>query len=139
MLMQPMPCLTLLRPDSVAIHAADIMPHFQKIADGSAGKWWPEDILQAVARGQIQCWVIMESEALFAVFLTRISFFPRRSVLECLACSGRGWKRWKHLLRDLEEWAKAQGCDGVEAIAVPKWRHLFAGYGVSHQIFVRRF
>jgi hypothetical protein len=132
---KPHPFLVRIMPDQIDSWTDKIYPHFEKISKNSNGKCLPEDILLGIQCAKMECWIILEEKTILSVFLTRMVLYPRRKICEYLACVGERWKDWMYLLKEIDVWAKDQGCDGMEALAPQKWRPVFPEYGVSHVIF----
>ena len=43
--------------------------------------------------------------------------------------TGRQRHKWQHLINDIEDFAKAEGCQMMELIARPGWQKVYNNYG----------
>lgn len=114
------------------------MPAFQLMADKSLGCFHAVDFIDAIRRQDMQLWLAHVGVRVEAVLLTEIIKFPRRMVVQEVACVGRDWKRWAHLRRTIEEWAmREHGCTLARMIAPRKWLHANPDMREWHVIAVK--
>lgn len=90
----------------------------------------PDDTLEALRAGRMQLWVAVSSEALDAVFVTRIVKHPGRTVAEVVIATGSGYQDWyAQFLETVEAWARANGADRVRLVARPGWQRVVKHFG----------
>ena len=110
-----------------------ILPHIRKMADGSGGRFWAEDIVKALVNGSMQVWVVLIGAEIACVCVTDIHQYPRVRALRLLGVVGKGFRRWAHLLDHVEAWGRARGCQISEALlAGAKWMAMMPGYRMDH-------
>jgi len=86
----------------------------------------PEDILEQIESKDIQVWAAKCGGKLIAVFLTRITVYPRRKVLELFLASGSGLPSWMNGVYDvMVAFGKTNGCTGMRAYGRQGWERLY--------------
>ena len=93
-------------------HFADrVRPHLQKMADGSGGRFWLDDIVNCICCGRFQLWLVLDGANIPCVMLTEIQQYPRLRELRIIGLVGHRPRRWLHLLHAVEASAKQNfGC-----------------------------
>lgn len=95
------------------------------------GEYWAEDILAACSSGDMQLWATDKS---FAV--TTLIVYPRR--VTCLiALAGGDLDDLRQSLPLVEEWARHQGCDGIEVMGRKGWLKALPDYQQA-QVHLRK-
>lgn len=108
----------------------EILPLVKRIiAKGWSGKFEPEDIYDACAKGDFQCWAWIVNDKALGVLLTRITAYPRAKVIELLGLAGPDRRDWLHELARIEAWAISQGCTMEEASGRSGWEEVMAPHG----------
>ena len=102
----------------------DMLPWIADACDRCRGRYTPDDILQAIKDRDMQAWGYF-GESLEAVGVTEIVVYPRKKYCRILIGAGRDRKNWQHHIPDIERWARAQGCDGMETAARIGWWRAF--------------
>jgi hypothetical protein len=105
---------------------------FRLMAANSGGRWELSDIVRLIGSRDMQLWISLDGNKVEAVLLTEIVQYPRRKALRFSSCVGREWKNWTGHHRQIEEWARGEGCDLFEVYAPRKWRHAFPEYREYH-------
>jgi hypothetical protein len=117
------------------------------------GLWWPavEPLLEPALRrtgglmetrhvledlnaGQMQLWVVLAGEsepARIAAVLTRIVDYPLKSICRIEYVAGSAIGRWRHLIGQIRDFARRQGCTALEAVARPGWRRIYPDWRVK--------
>lgn len=125
--------LILVRPDTLADWIAVILPQIKAMAEKSGGRFEASDIVRAAIMGQMQIWIVTEGAKVVCVTVTEFRQYPRLMALGLIGIYGHGRKRWQHLMRDIENWARERGCRYVEAMCEhAKFRHMLPGYEMDH-------
>ena len=54
--------------------------------------------------------------------------------------TGRQRHKWQYLVKDIEEFAKNEGCKMMELIARPGWKKILNnfGYGMTHVVLEKK-
>lgn len=106
----------------------DVLTKFDKAAALTSGRVKREDIIKMVEEGRYQLWVLFDSDpATFkthGIILTEIRQYPRRKFLciqHCVATTGLLQNSGVNCLKVMENFAKDQGCKGVEFIGRFGW------------------
>lgn len=96
------------------------------------GNYELADVFERLLNNHCQLWIAIDDGELIAAMVTQISNFPRKRVLTVMYLAGKHRKLWMHFMEQIENWAKQQGCVGVEAYArkgllkwLPDWRQAY--------------
>jgi len=130
-------CIYAVPPSKLEAFLPELRPYLERMAAGSRGRYETQDIIEAICAGRHQLWIVRGgAPGIRAAGLTEIMQYPRARAVRFTACVGIGWRDWKHLQNVVRAWAQDYaGCDFVEVIAPPKWRHLFPDLRASHVLF----
>lgn len=112
-----------------------VRPHLAKMADGSGGRYFVQDILTAIAAGRMQLWCALRGADLLCVMLTEIHDYPQLRAMRCIGVVGHKPRLWMHLLAKVEAAAKSDfGCVRMEALHHPAHARLLrtGGWRVFH-------
>ncbi len=126
-------------------HARQTWPLVQErikaVADRSNGRFTEETILRAIEAGEDQFWVGWDEgkREVRAVMTTTLSQYATSfKTADILIVTGEGRKEWKHLIGDVEAWAKSQGCGVVQVYARKGWARELPDYKLSHVLLEKR-
>jgi len=86
------------------------------MAGGSGGRYLAPDIDEALVSGQFHAWLALDGTAIHCVLVTCIARYPRLTALRIVGLVGQQPRRWLHLLSEVADWARAMGCDRMEAL-----------------------
>jgi hypothetical protein len=102
-------------------------------ADGSRGRYSVEGILGQVFKADWQLWAVITGEHLQALLATELSveLSGNRSASISFAV-GENPREWVHLIDELENWARSQGCSRLEIWARKGWAKMLQDYKLSH-------
>jgi len=92
------------------------------------GRYAPGDVLRALLARDMQLWLVVGGGTIEAVCVTEILRYPRQRRCNIFLCAGGGMRRWVGLLRDIEGWAREQGCAAVELQGRPGWARVLKDY-----------
>ena len=103
------------------------------------GKYRPNDVLARCRDGRAQLWVVWGADPstssgqahprVWAAIVTQVQRYPRRIEAEIWLVGGEDRRRWvPTALETLEIWARAQGCNSIEAAGRPGWRDDLPGW-----------
>ena len=117
------PVLALVRPEELWKHWGDFAPLIDAACARSRGRFDPGQINRAVAEGRKQLWAAV-GEGVEAVAVTEIVQYDAMKALAIVILTGHDRERWMFHVKQLENFAKAQGCQLIEAWARPGWEHM---------------
>lgn len=89
-----------------------------------------EDLIGQIESRDRQCWAIVIDGELKAVCLTRL-FEDRLKICEVTHLAGFDRQAWESAYQELEDWAIAQGCARIKAIARPGWERISKRFGLQ--------
>jgi hypothetical protein len=83
-----------------------------------------EEIYDNLLLKHYQLWTPY-SDHIEAAFVTAI--FDVRGIKNCtiVACGGKNMDSWKHFIKDVEEWAKEDGCKYIKIYGRRGWAKVF--------------
>lgn len=93
---------------------------------------------ERVFAGDWQLWLAWDGEAK-GVVLTSLADMVRGRVAVIKVCAGRDFRAWAHLVETMEEWARANGCIGLETSGRPGFGRFLPGYGRRRVTFYKEF
>lgn len=110
-----------------AIRSANLGAYLSEFTE--AGRYTLDDILDQIATGDRQCWIVTEAGAARAVALTKISD-ERFKTCHITHLTGDGLREWHSAFAEIERWAVHMGCSKIEAIARPGYERVGKRYGL---------
>lgn len=116
--------LICVAPDRIG----QVWPLVRDMIDESyaaCGELTPADLPQWLAAGKGQLWLSVEGEIVAAL---TTSLVPMRNglALRMISCGGRRMELWKECHRQIEEFARAEGCDRIISEGRPGWSRVLA-------------
>lgn len=110
-----------------------IRPHLAKMAAGSHGRYEMSDLFAGLAKGEMLLWVAIQGADVRCVLLGQIINYPRARVMRLTGLVGSQPRRWRHLLRAVENQAKVEfGCAMMESVHQPRHKVFLPGYETTH-------
>lgn len=109
-----------------------LAPDVVAVVDRARERWTVAHIAEMLITGQWQTWIVWDGE-IQAVLATELYHEP--SDLKCARAvfvGGRDMKRWAHLMSDLEDWARSEGCARFDMIISKGIAKHFPEYRMSH-------
>jgi len=93
------------------------LPYVKRVLDRMAGELTTDDILQSCQSNDMQLWLVANDVGrVVGAGITELVHYPRRFLCRIVALSGSNFAEWaKSAHTVLENWARQQGCDGIEA------------------------
>ena len=85
--------------------------------------------------GKFQIWVLWDKskprpvEKYFGVVVTELIKRKLGKVCHIYIMTGRQRHKWQYLVKDIEQFAKDEGCQMMELIARPGWQKVLNNYG----------
>lgn len=115
----------------------DYWPHvsglIENIAGRSGRRFSAQDYYESFKDRGRQLWVAVTDGDVVMALITEIRTYPGKRVAALVACAGERRGDWLHYLTTVEKWAKAQGCEAIEAEARPGWERVL-GWRRTHVI-----
>ena len=88
-----------------------------------------ENTLGALREGRCQLWVMHNGRGLRGAGVTKVEVLPTgRKICVTISYGGECLSECGHILKDVENFAKANGCSAVRITGRPGWR-VFKKYG----------
>lgn len=109
-----------------------VLPHIEKMADATRGKLTTDDFKERIASGDFQLWVVIENKQPIASVLTEIIQYPQRKVARVVGCVGEHRGKWVHLLSEIQDWSRLQGCVAMEIVARKGWARVLPDFHMTH-------
>lgn len=101
-----------------------IAPYAAQIEQRFPEEWPSQVIAMAAASGELVLWIIWDEQKQhpYGCVATRIiTKASQKRVLDIAWTAGEQRELWLSLLPELEEWAEAQGCQGIEFLGRWGW------------------
>jgi len=101
----------------------------------TSGRYTVYDVYVAVQQSRMQLWIaVREDQTITGVQITCIEDYPSKRMLNCVFTGGVAFKEWGALLTEqLEVWARANHCTGLEAHGRAGWANLLARLGFKQR------
>lgn len=107
-----------IRSDNVEYVWPKIREFVTEALTHSRGEVNTDDVFTCLLNQLMQLWIAYDDDnEIKACLVTQIITYPRRKFLRVVVLSGEGMEDWEHGWVFVETWARAMGCDGVEAFA----------------------
>lgn len=138
----PVPAMTgvtvSLPPIEVLVRRwREIEPLLEK-ATRRTGCFEPIDLLMLTANGRAAMWVCMTGDRIDAACVAQVTQYPRRRVMEVMACGGSNMRAWLQMLVvEIDKAAVARGCSHVASPARPGWARAWGATPTGDVILVR--
>lgn len=92
------------------------LPYIKRALEHTHGEVLPADLLARCLERDIQLWLISREKRIFGAATTEIVVYPQRKHCRIITIAGSDFDSWSGNAADqIEEWAREQGCDGMEA------------------------
>ena len=117
-------------------HFLTVLPHVNRwlasVVDRSGRRYTLPILCEMIAQGLIQMWLIGDDKPR-GIVLTELYFAPSGLKFATIrGAAGDGAEGWMPLIAELEEWARAEGCAGIDATARKGWARRLPDYKMSH-------
>ena len=89
-------------------------------------------VFEIAKQDKFQVWIIWDKtqkktvDKYFGVVVTELI---QKKLGKIYIATGRQRHKWQHLINDIEDFAKAEGCQMMELIARPGWQKVYNSYG----------
>lgn len=97
-----------------------------------------KDVLIELRQARAQLWHVMRGQNIQAIVVTVINIHPCAKDCMIWLCAGKDRKNWIHLLSQIEDWAKAHGCDAMVVRGRSGWEKVMKDYKKTHVILEKK-
>ena len=97
-------------------------------------EWRLADILEQLQAQRMQLWVVPWRLAL----VTQLQTYPGARICMIVLCGGDGLAENKHLLDEIEAWARSLGCDEMRIQGRAGWQRVYPEYEPMATVMRRR-
>lgn len=133
----PKTYLVYVKPDQVNSAISLSLPLIKKsLSDDSA--YSIEDVIDELRSARAQLWHVMRGQNIQAIVVTVINTHPCAKDCMIWLCAGKDRKNWIHLLDQIEDWAKAHGCDAMIVRGRRGWEKVMKDYKKTHIILEKK-
>lgn len=103
----------------------------------SSGRFSVEGWLEGLAKGECDFWVIInEQTKVYAFGISEMNTYKTGlKVLNIPIITGKEVHSWKHMIDELAQWAKDNGCSMIETWAPKGWGRLVPSFTSTHVRF----
>jgi hypothetical protein len=113
-----------------------VLPHvthwLASVVERSGRRYTFPILVEMIARGELQMWLIGDDNPR-GIVITELYYAPSGLKFAAIrAAVGEGAEGWMPLISILEEWAKAEGCVGIDALARKGWARRLPDYKLTH-------
>jgi|TARA_R100001530_G_scaffold127431_1_gene96639 hypothetical protein len=120
---------------------ADMLDHFWPEVEGaveaaverSAGRFSSETIHNALQERSMQLWLAVNGSVQALAITEVVTFKTGLKVCSMVIVTGENRESWMPLMDGIKTWAKAEGCDRIEAWARPGWAKI-TGWKETHRL-----
>lgn len=115
--------ISAIARENVAAVADACLPHLDKAAKYSGGRFEGIDLLALCASGEKLLWVVFEEEGILGVIVTSITYYPRLKAMSWEVVGGTRMVEWyDQAAETLTKAARDLGCSKIETITMrPAW------------------
>ena len=108
-----------------------VLPHAEKAAKYTYGRYTAGDILDSLLEFNHDLWVAFnEDKEIKGMVVTQIKHYPQKQYLDLVFTGGDDGFEWKEpMLKTLQHWAFDTGCDGIESSGRLGWGRIFKDDG----------
>lgn len=91
-----------------------------------------QDVYDLLKTSDMQLWLALEGEEILGLCTTEIVRYPRKKVCAVRMCTGKDYNKWKHFIKNIEDWARISGCTAMETQCRQGWARVFKDYEQTH-------
>ncbi len=131
------------KPQLVAVHPDKlhdlitaqpyVLQAFEGVAQRSRGRYSVESILNQIARKNWVLWVVWDGVSIRSVLATELAHeISGMKVCNLPFCTGNNAEAWVHLMAEIEDWARSEGCQKIGANMRKGWSRMLPDYKMTH-------
>ena len=122
--------------------AVDLWPHVRSLAAAALDRTdmgHLSDLDTDVLSGRALLWIVNSEDAkIDCAAVTQIQKTQTGKVCMILTCGGSGAKRWISLIKGIEDYARACGCNSVRFMGRRGWKRICPEYREIGAVFERK-
>jgi len=119
-----------IRSEFVDVLWPEVVRMLEPSVETSKGKFSIDDIRAEIARGELVLWTISSDKVPVAFYTTRLVQYPGRRAMTMDWLGGSGVLSWRDAaLDEMEEHARANGCQHLECYGRPAWGRILKQRG----------
>lgn len=103
-----------------------------------ADELMPDDVEESLLSKKLLLWVALQGGHAVAAMTTQLYRGRSGNHLFLLACGGDRLFVWKHLMEEIEKYARAEGCVKIRAQGRRGWLRTLDGFSIDRVIFEKR-
>jgi hypothetical protein len=111
--------------------------HYIERATARAGDLETEDIERMLSGGAL-LWVITDATGFKGALVTRLYEARQKKFCEVIAIGGDGLDEWRHLIAELETFARNEGCQNLRMSGRKGWSRVFPDYSTTCVMLEKR-
>ena len=112
-------------------------PYVKRALDHTSGEYKPDDLKMLCKDRAMQLWLISEGEKVIGACTTEIALYPNKKHCRIRTLAGSKAPEWADSLDImLQDWAKKQGCDAIEAFVRKGFVPVLSNYSYKHKYSV---
>tara|TARA_R110000824_G_scaffold208739_1_gene394561 strand:- start:1246 stop:1734 length:489 start_codon:yes stop_codon:yes gene_type:complete len=136
--------ISIVPPEMLSSCWEQCTKYLQKATVRSHGRWTLENLRQKITNNQQHLWISFVPESFTIIGCATTSFvdYPNNRMLSIEFLGGENMESWVwEGIEKMEEWAKDNGCIGIEAIGRKGFWHWLKdkGFDKSYTVFEKRF
>lgn len=120
--------IALVGPDHLGVVWPKVERILKPAIDQSGGRYTVDTTRSAISRGEMQLWIAFKDTEIYAAMTSTVSVYPAKTMLCVVHCGGRMMGLWLQTMKQVEDWAQAQGCAGVEIVGRGGWAKALPTY-----------
>ncbi len=111
-----------------------VKDYIEDSLEGFEQYYSPEHILQMIAAGQYQLWIVHKGGRIQAALVTRVdTYMTGARVCEMLFIGGHEMGDWLPLIQKVEAWAESLFCTHIRAVGRRGWERMLKKYGFHYE------
>lgn len=88
-------------------------------------------VKRSVFDGCSQLWIAWDGAKIIAAAITSLGIINDEKTCTIVACGGDDFSRFSHFLKDIEQFAKDEGCTAVRINGRRGWQRALTGYDLQ--------
>ena len=127
--------LILLTPEQISAYETILVPLIEKWLEETWGEWTVESTLEDLKSGNWQAWLVYDEEPV-CIAITTITIFPNGKIIQIFGVAGEKVSKYLHLLVDIEDFGRQNGCKAVIGYGRLGWERLLKSHGYGKRYSV---
>ena len=128
--------LSKIPQDEVFRVAGLVAPYLESAIRSGSSRMTVGEVLEHAAAGTYQLWLVATADGdciAAAITVLAGSLTEEKSCL-VLLLGGRDLPRWKHVVSEMETWARLEGCTCMEFHGRRGWERIFPEYRAAYVV-----